>query len=107
MTFYPFIKEYTVEDALLLGEVYDEFAGTAEWLRVDPDPKVSYAYRMRSILNEFERDIPGSILEFLRAYVLWLPPESENQVITWVNYPEEKDNPISEVILTWHKRINR
>lgn len=105
MDFYPFTKNYTVEDALALGEVYDEFAGTAEWLKIDNDPKVSYAYKMRSILNEFERDVPKAILEFLRAYVLWMPPETESQVITWINYPDEKNNPIKDVILRWQETI--
>ena len=106
MDFYPFIIKYSVKDALLLGVIYDEIDNTELWLKVENNPKVTYSNLMRSILNEFERDIPASILEFLRAYVLWLTPEAEQQVITWINYPEEPNNPIKELILKWHNRIN-
>mgnify|MGYP006284280669 CR=1 FL=1 len=102
----PFNKSYTVQEALTLGEVYDDLSNTKEWLKIDPDPKVSYAYLMRSILNELERNANEAILEFLRAYILSMPPEQEDLVIHWINNPET-DNPIQELLVTWNNHINK
>lgn len=95
------LRNYSVEDALLLGIVYDEYLG------MDPNapPECTYKRLIRSILNEYERDVEGSILEFLRAYVLSIKPEFEYQVVDWINFPDQPENPIREVILTWHERI--
>ena len=91
---FPLPKKYTVEEALALGKAHAQIVDNPE-----------YATLMRSILNEFERDTDEALLEFLRAYVLHLPPEAENQVIIWISNPNDPDNPLKDTLSLWNKTI--